>query len=92
MNKTQLTDAVAEKAGLSKTQAEAALDAVLTAVTDAVASGDKVTLPGFGTFEARERSARTGRNPQTGAEISIAATTAPAFKAGSAFKKAVAGE
>jgi nucleoid DNA-binding protein len=92
MNKSQLVDAVAEKSGLTKSQAEAALDGVLTAVTDAVASGDKVTLPGFGTFEARERSARTGRNPQTGAEISIAATTAPAFKAGAAFKKAVAGE
>ncbi len=92
MNKSQLTDAVAEQAGLSKAQADAAIDAVLAAVTSAVASGDKVTLPGFGTFEARERSARTGRNPQTGAEIEIAATTAPAFKAGAAFKKAVAGE
>jgi len=92
MNKSQLSDAVAEKAGLSGAQADKALDAVLTAITDAVASGDKVTLPGFGTFEARERSARTGRNPQTGEEISITATTAPAFKAGAAFKKAVAGE
>lgn len=91
MNKSQLSDAVAEAAGLTGAQADAALDAVLTAITGAVASGDKVTLPGFGTFEARERSARTGRNPQTGAEIEIAATTAPAFKAGSAFKKAVAG-
>lgn len=91
MNKTQLSDAVAEKAGLSGAQADAALDAVLTSITDAVAAGDKVTIPGFGTFEARERSARTGRNPQTGAEIEIAATTAPAFKAGAAFKKAVAG-
>jgi DNA-binding protein HU-beta len=92
MNKSQLSDAVAEKAGLNGSQADAALDAVLAAIVGAVASGDKVTLPGFGTFEARERSARTGRNPQTGAEIEIAATTAPAFKAGSAFKKAVAGD
>ncbi|WP_243060091.1 HU family DNA-binding protein [Nocardioides sp. SR21] len=92
MNKSQLSDAVAEKTGLSGAQADAALDAVLTSITDAVASGDKVTIPGFGTFEARERSARTGRNPQTGAEIEIAATTAPAFKAGAAFKKAVAGD
>lgn len=91
MNKSQLSDAVAETAGLTGAQADAALDAVLTAITNAVASGDKVTIPGFGTFEARERSARTGRNPQTGAEIEIAATTAPAFKAGAAFKKAVAG-
>jgi DNA-binding protein HU-beta len=92
MNKSQLSDAIAEKTGLNGAQSDAALDAVLTSITDAVASGDKVTIPGFGTFEARERSARTGRNPQTGEEISIAATTAPAFKAGAAFKKAVAGD
>lgn len=89
MNKSQLRDAVAEHAGLTHADAERALDAVLTAVTTAVAGGDKVTLPGFGTFEARERSARTGRNPQTGEEIQIAASKAPAFKAGTAFKNAV---
>ncbi|WP_030483396.1 HU family DNA-binding protein [Nocardioides aequoreus] len=89
MNKSQLRDAVAEHAGLTNADAERALDAVLTAVTTAVAGGDKVTLPGFGTFEARERSARTGRNPQTGEEIQIAASKAPAFKAGTAFKNAV---
>ncbi len=91
MNKTQLRDAVAEHAGLTNADAERALDGVLTAITTAVAGGDKVTLPGFGTFEARERSARTGRNPQTGAEIQIAASKAPAFKAGTAFKNAVNG-
>ena len=91
MNKTQLRDAVAEQAGLSNADADRALDAVLTAVTTAVANGEKVTLPGFGTFEARERSARTGRNPQTGEEIQIAASKAPAFKAGTAFKNAVNG-
>lgn len=92
MNKSQLRDAVAARTDLSSAQADAALDAVLAAVTEAVAAGDKVTLPGFGTFEARQRSARTGRNPQTGAELEIPASTAPAFKAGSAFKKAVAGD
>ena len=91
MNKTQLRDAIAERAGLSASQAEKALDATLAAITDAVASGDKVTLTGFGTFEARERAARTGRNPQTGEEMQIAATTTPAFKAGAGFRNAVAG-
>lgn len=89
MNKTQLRDAVAEHASLTNAQADAALEAVLTSITTAVADGDKVTLPGFGTFEARKREARTGRNPQTGEEMQIAASTAPAFKAGSAFKAAV---
>ena len=68
-----------------------ALDAVIDAITKTVAGGDKVTIAGFGTFEPRERSARTGRNPQTGEEIQIAATTVPGFKAGAAFKQAVAG-
>ncbi|GAA4669571.1 HU family DNA-binding protein [Nocardioides nanhaiensis] len=89
MNKTQLRDAVAEHASLTNAQADAAVEAVLTSITNAVAGGDKVTLPGFGTFEARKREARTGRNPQTGEEMQIAASTAPAFKAGSAFKAAV---
>ncbi|WP_182523948.1 HU family DNA-binding protein [Nocardioides dongkuii] len=92
MNKTELRDAIAKEAGLTNAEADRALDATLSAITQAVASGDKVSLTGFGTFEARERSARTGRNPQTGAEIQIAASTAPAFKAGSAFKQAVAGK
>ena len=91
MNKSQLKDAVAEASGLSGADAERALDAVIDSITKTVAAGEKVTIPGFGTFEARERSARTGRNPQTGAEIQIAASTAPAFKAGAAFKAAVSG-
>ncbi|HEX5090646.1 MAG TPA: HU family DNA-binding protein [Nocardioides sp.] len=91
MNKGDLKDAVAQAAGLSGADAERALDAVLDTITKAVASGDKVTIPGFGTFEKRERSARTGRNPQTGAEIQIAATSVPGFKAGAKFKSAVAG-
>ena len=91
MNKGQLKDAVAEAAGLSGADAERALDAVIDTITKAVADGDKVTIVGFGTFEPRERSARTGRNPQTGAEIQIAASTVPGFKAGAAFKQAVNG-
>jgi DNA-binding protein HU-beta len=91
MNKGQLKDAIAEAAGLSGADAERVLEAVLDTITGTVAAGEKVTIPGFGTFEARERSARTGRNPQTGEEIQIAASTAPAFKAGAAFKQAVAG-
>ncbi|WP_028652451.1 HU family DNA-binding protein [Nocardioides halotolerans] len=91
MNKGELKDAVAEAAGLSGADAERALDAVLDTITKTVAKGDKVTIPGFGTFEKRERSARTGRNPQTGAEINIAATSVPGFKAGAKFKSAVAG-
>ena len=89
MNKTELRDAVAEAADLSGAQADKALNAVLDAITSALASGDKVTLPGFGTFETRERSARQGRNPQTGETMQIAASTAPAFKAGSQLKQAV---
>ncbi len=89
MNKGQLKDAIAEASGLSGADSERALDAVLDTITKAVASGDKVTIPGFGTFEPRKRDARTGRNPQTGAEIQIAASTVPGFKAGAAFKAAV---
>ena len=90
MNKVELVAAVAEKAELSKKDAEKAVAAVFAAIEEAVAAGDKVQLVGFGTFEVRERSARTGRNPQTGAEIKIAASKQPAFKAGKAFKDAVA--
>ena len=90
MNKTDLRDAVASAAELSNSQADKAVNAVLDAITSALASGDKVTLPGFGTFETRERSARQGRNPATGETIDIAASTAPAFKAGAQLKKAVA--
>lgn len=91
MNKTELRDAIASHAELTNAQADKALEAVVSSITAAVAKGDKVTLPGFGTFEARQRNARTGRNPQTGETIEIAASTAPAFKAGAAFKAAVNG-
>ncbi len=89
MNKTELRDAVAAAADLDKAAAERALNATLDAITNALANKDKVTLPGFGTFETRERSAREGRNPQTGETIKIAASTAPAFKAGAKLKAAV---
>ena len=91
MNKTELRDAVAAAADLSGAQADKAVNAVLDSITQALVAGDKVTLPGFGPFETRERSARQGRNPQTGETIDIAASTAPAFKAGAQLKKAVSG-
>ena len=86
MNKQELITAIAENAALSKKDAEAALKALIGAVEDALVKGDKVQLVGFGTFEVRERAARTGRNPQTGAEMKIAAAKVPAFKAGRALK------
>ena len=89
MNKTELVAAVAQKAELSKKDAEKAVAAVTAAITDALCAGDKVQLVGFGTFEVSERAARTGKNPQTGAEIKIAACKAPKFKAGKALKDAV---
>ena len=89
MNKSELIDAVAESADLSKASAARAVDAVVDAVTSALASGDQVSLVGFGTFLVRERAARTGRNPQTGKTINIAASKAPSFKAGKALKDAV---
>jgi DNA-binding protein HU-beta len=89
MNKTELRDAVAEASDLSAAQADKVLNAVLDSITSALASGDKVTLPGFGTFETRDRAARQGRNPQTGETIEIAASTAPAFKPGAGLKQAV---
>lgn len=89
MNKTELVAAVAAKAELSKKDAEAAVKAVLDAVTEALADGDKVALVGFGTFEVKERSARTGKNPRTGETIEIPASKVPSFKAGAALKNAV---
>ena len=86
MNKQDLISAMAEKANLSKKDAEAALNAFVSAVEDALVKGDKVQLVGFGGFEVRERAARTGRNPQTGAEMKIDAAKVPAFKAGKALK------
>lgn len=89
MNKVELIAAVANKAGLSKKDAEKAVAAVVASVEEALVKGDKVQLIGFGTFEVRERAARTGRNPQTKEEITIAASKQPVFKAGAALKKAV---
>jgi len=89
MNKTELVDAIAVAADITKAQAGRALDAVLESVTETLKKGEKVTLIGFGTFETRERAARTGRNPQTGKEIQIAASTTPAFKAGKKLKDAL---
>ncbi len=89
MNKTELVAAVATKADLSKKDADAAVKAVLEAVTEALADGDKVALVGFGTFDVKKRAARTGKNPRTGESIKIAAAKVPTFKAGAALKDAV---
>ena len=89
MNKTELIDAVAERTNMSKADAARAVDAVLETVTETLKRGDSVTLVGFGTFEVRERAARTGRNPRTGETIEIKASRVPAFKAGKALKDAV---
>ena len=90
MNRGQLIDAVAAATGLPRAQVEATLSATLTQVRDAVAAGDKVQLPGFGTFERRERGARTAHNPSTGAPLQLAATRAVGFKIGATFKQEVA--
>jgi DNA-binding protein HU-beta len=90
MNKGELIDAVAEKADVSKKDADAIVTAMVEAIMETVASGDKVALVGFGSFEPRERKAREGRNPQTGEALKIAATTVPAFSAGKGFKQLVA--
>jgi DNA-binding protein HU-beta len=92
MNKSELIDVTATEADISKAAAGKALDAILAAVVKAVAKGDSVTLVGFGTFKSSKRAARTGRNPQTGAELKIAASTVPRFTAGAGFKSAVAGK
>lgn len=89
MNKSELIDAMAEAADISKSKAGQALDGMVAAITDAMKKGDTVSIIGFGTFSVRERSARTGRNPKTGEAIQIAASRAPGFKAGKAFKDAV---
>jgi DNA-binding protein HU-beta len=89
MNKSELIEALASKAEVSKKTAAAVLEAFTDTVTEELAKKEKVTLVGFGTFETRERAARTGRNPQTGKEMKIAASVAPAFKAGKALKDAV---
>ena len=89
MNKTELVAAIAEQTGLSKKDSEKAVNAFVDSVTGALKAKDKVQLVGFGTFETRERAGRIGRNPATGAEIKIAASTVPAFKAGKALKDAI---
>ena len=89
MKKVELIESVAEKAGLTKADAGRAVDAMVASITEALVKGDRVPLVGFGSFEPRKRAARTGRNPQTGAEVKIPARTAVTFKAGSALKDAV---
>ena len=91
MNRQELIDKIAEATGISKKDGGAALDAIVEAIGDALAGGDKVSLVGFGSFEARQRAARDGKNPQTGEKIKIAAKTVPAFKAGAGLKAKVAG-
>lgn len=91
MNKTEVIAQVAKKAGLTKKDAEKAVQALFESVQQALRDGDKVQLIGFGTFEAKERSARVGRNPRTGQELEIPASKYPVFKAGKALKEAVNG-
>jgi len=90
MNKSELIDAISERAGISKAQAGAELNGFTDAVTSELSKGGSVQLVGFGTFSTKARAAREGRNPQTGATIKIAAATLPSFKAGNALKTAVA--
>ena len=89
MNKTELIEMVAEKAGLTKKDSEKALNAIMDGITETLARGEKVQLVGFGTFDVRSRKEREGRNPSTGETIKIAAQNVPAFKAGKALKDTV---
>ena len=89
MNKTDLIDAIAAKAGLSKKDSEAALKATIESISEALANDEKVVIVGFGTFSTKERAAREGRNPATGKTIKIAASKTPAFKAGKELKDKV---
>ena len=89
MNKADLVSMIAAKSNLTKKDSESALNAFVETVQSALKKGEKIQLVGFGTFEVRSKAARTGRNPQTGKEIKIAASKAPAFKAGKAFKDAI---
>ena len=89
MNKTKLIDAMAEKSGLTKKDAEKALAAFIETIQEGLAAGEKIQITGFGTFEISERAARKGRNPQTGEEIDVPALHAPKFKAGKELKEAV---
>ena len=89
MNKSELVDALSKKTGATKKVSAETLNAFIEVVTESLKKGDKVQLIGFGSFEVRKRAARKGRNPQTGAEIKIAASKSPVFKAGKAFKDTV---
>ncbi len=89
MNKTELIAALADKANLNKRDAEKALNAFTDVVTETLIKGDKVQLVGFGSFEVKDRAARTARNPRTGDELTVPASKAPVFKAGKALKEAV---
>lgn len=89
MKKTELIAAIAEQSGLSKKDAEKALTATIDTIINTVAAGDKIQLTGFGTFEQRQRNARTGSDPRTGKTIEIPASKVPAFKAGKGFKDVV---
>lgn len=89
MNKSQLVESIAERSQLTKSQAESAVNALVDSVTQALKNGEAVTLVGFGTFEARNRAGRTGRNPKTGEDIVIPAAIVPAFKPGKALKDAL---
>lgn len=91
MNKTELSAALATKTGMSKKDAEKALNAVVDIITETLNAGDKVQIVGFGSFEVKERPARTARNPRTGEEIQIEASKAPTFKAGKALKTSING-
>ena len=90
MNKAELIAKISEDAGITKTQANATIDAFVDAVTKTLKKGDKVTLVGFGTFSVKDRAARTGRNPKTGEELQIKASKVPSFKAGKGLKDSVA--
>lgn len=89
MNKAELVAAIAKKSGLSRKDSEAALNAFVESVDEALTNGDRVQLVGFGTFEVRHRAARKGKNPQTGEEITISASNVPVFKAGKSLKEKV---
>lgn len=89
MNKTELVDAIAAKANITKAQAKIVLESTLDAITDTLAKGDSVQLVGFGTFKVNQRQARTGRNPKTGEELQIAASKVPSFVSGKLLKEAV---
>jgi DNA-binding protein HU-beta len=91
MNKGELVDAIAIKTNVTKKEADAVLTATLETIIETIASGEKITLVGFGSFEKRDRQAREGRNPSTGESMTIAATSVPAFSAGKLFKEKVAG-